>query len=109
MSSSLIAVAPDASLGRAARIMDEGHIHRLLVLSEKGVGAVAATGRDTVHKRHRARGCESRVISGVHRSSSRVACLLTHHHEDMRSRIFRTGCTSTRPHETILSDLVSYV
>ncbi len=39
MSSRLIAVAPDATLGRAARIMDEGHIHRLLILSEKGVGA----------------------------------------------------------------------
>ena len=39
MSSTLIAVAPDATLGRAARIMDEGHIHRLLILSEKGVGA----------------------------------------------------------------------
>ncbi len=39
MSSRLIAVAPDATLGRAARIMDGGHIHRLLILSEKGVGA----------------------------------------------------------------------
>lgn len=39
MSSSLIAVAPDATLGRAAKIMGERHIHRLLILSEKGVGA----------------------------------------------------------------------
>jgi len=39
MSSLLVAVAPDATLGRAAKIMDEEHIHRLLILSEKGVGA----------------------------------------------------------------------
>ena len=39
MSSLLIAVAPDATLGRAAKIMDKEHIHRLLILSEKGVGA----------------------------------------------------------------------
>ncbi|PXF61562.1 MAG: histidine kinase [Candidatus Methanogaster sp.] len=39
MSSRLIAVAPDAPLGRAAKIMSDGHIHRLLILSEKGVGA----------------------------------------------------------------------
>ena len=39
MSSLLIAVAPDATLGRAAKIMGEEHIHRLLILSEKGVGA----------------------------------------------------------------------
>ncbi|KAF5415025.1 MAG: hypothetical protein C5S49_06240 [Candidatus Methanogaster sp.] len=39
MSSLLIAIAPDATLGRAARIMAEEHVHRLLILSEKGVGA----------------------------------------------------------------------
>jgi len=39
MSSRLIAIAPDATLGRAAKIMGEGNIHRLLILSEKGVGA----------------------------------------------------------------------
>ena len=39
MSSLLIAIAPDATLGRAAKIMGEEHIHRLLILSEKGVGA----------------------------------------------------------------------
>ncbi len=39
MSSLLIAIAPDATLGRAAKIMGEEHVHRLLILSEKGVGA----------------------------------------------------------------------
>ena len=39
MSSCLIAIAPDATLGKAAKIMDLGNIHRLLILSEKGVGA----------------------------------------------------------------------
>ena len=39
MSSLLLAIAPDATLGRAAKIMGEEHIHRLLILSEKGVGA----------------------------------------------------------------------
>ncbi len=40
MSSRLIAVAPDATLRQAARIMNEGRIHRLLILSEKGAGAL---------------------------------------------------------------------
>ena len=38
MSSNLVAIAPDATLRQAARIMNDKHIHRLLVLSEKGVG-----------------------------------------------------------------------
>jgi len=40
MSSRLIAVAPDATLRQAARIMADGNIHRLLILSEKGAGAL---------------------------------------------------------------------
>ncbi|MEA1894387.1 MAG: CBS domain-containing protein [Euryarchaeota archaeon] len=39
MSSLLLAIAPDATLGQAAKIMGKEHIHRLLILSEKGVGA----------------------------------------------------------------------
>jgi CBS domain-containing protein len=34
-----IVIAPNATLRQAARVMNERHIHRLLILSEKGVGA----------------------------------------------------------------------
>ena len=39
MTSYLEAVKPTSTLGEAAKIMREKHIHRLLVFSEKGVGA----------------------------------------------------------------------
>jgi len=39
MTSHLEAVKPTSTLGEAAKIMREKHIHRLLVFSEKGVGA----------------------------------------------------------------------
>jgi len=39
MSSCPITIAPNATLRQAARAMNERHIHRLLILSEKGVGA----------------------------------------------------------------------
>ncbi|HIE30795.1 MAG TPA: CBS domain-containing protein [Methanosarcinales archaeon] len=35
----LIAIAPNATLRQAARVMNERRTHRLLILSEKGVGA----------------------------------------------------------------------
>jgi len=39
VSSRLVSVAPDATIGHAAKIMNEKHIHRLLVLSEKRAGS----------------------------------------------------------------------
>jgi CBS domain-containing protein len=39
MSPYLIAIAPNATLKQAARAMTERGTHRLLILSEKGVGA----------------------------------------------------------------------
>ena len=38
-SSRLVSIAPDATIGRAAKIMDEKQVHRLLVLSEKRSGS----------------------------------------------------------------------
>ena len=39
MTPHLVTVNPTSTLGDAAKIMREKHIHRLLVLSERGVGA----------------------------------------------------------------------
>ncbi len=39
ISSRLVSIAPNATIGRAAKIMDEKHVHRLLVLSEKRSGS----------------------------------------------------------------------
>ncbi|KAF5411924.1 MAG: CBS domain-containing protein [Euryarchaeota archaeon] len=39
MSSRLVSIAPDATIGRAAKIMEAKHVHRLLVLSEKRAGS----------------------------------------------------------------------
>lgn len=39
ISSRLVSIAPDATIGRAAKIMDEKQVHRLLVLSEKRSGS----------------------------------------------------------------------
>ncbi len=39
MSPYLISIAPNATLRQAARVMNERRTHRLLILSEKGVGA----------------------------------------------------------------------
>jgi CBS domain-containing protein len=39
MTSHLETVKPTSTLGEAARIMREKHIHRLLIFSERGVGA----------------------------------------------------------------------
>ncbi|OEU48595.1 MAG: hypothetical protein BA871_14135 [Desulfuromonadales bacterium C00003096] len=39
ISSRLVSIAPSATIGRAAKIMDEKQVHRLLVLSEKRSGS----------------------------------------------------------------------
>ena len=39
MTPRLVTVGPTSTLGEAARIMREKHIHRLLIFSERGVGA----------------------------------------------------------------------
>ncbi len=39
MTPRLVTVEPTSTLGEAARIMREKHIHRLLIFSERGVGA----------------------------------------------------------------------